>query len=93
MKKTARALIVCLLCASGCVMHKSGSGSFDALSEAYGADAQAFAAQTAEELTRRHAPAHTSVALDRAPGVFGDVLEQKLRADGFALTSSGLGVS
>lgn len=93
MKKTARALIVCLLCASGCVMHKSGSGSFDALSEAYGADAQAFAAQTAEELTRRHAPAHTSVALDRAPGVFGDVLEQRLRADGFALTSSGLGVS
>lgn len=93
MKKTARALIVCLLCASGCVMHKSGSGSFDALSEAYGADAQAFAAQTAEELSRRHAPAHTSVALDRAPGVFGDVLEQKLRADGFALASSGLGVS
>lgn len=93
MKKTTRALILCLLFASGCVMHKSGSGSFDALSADYGADAQAFAAQTAEELSRRHAPAHTSVALDRAPGVFGDVLEQRLRADGFALASSGLGVS
>ena len=93
MKKTTRVLILCLLCASGCVMHKSGPGSFDGLSETYAADAQAFAAQTAEELSRRHAPAHTSVALDRAPGVFGDVLEQKLRADGFALGSSGLGVS
>lgn len=96
MKKATRALILCLLCllcASGCVMHKSGPGSFDGLSETYAADAQAFAAQTAEELSRRHAPAHTSVALDRAPGVFGDVLEQKLRADGFALGSSGLGVS
>ena len=84
-KSTSAILIFCLLCASGCVMHKSGPGSFDGLSETYAADAQAFAAQTAEELSRRHAPAHTSVALDRAPGVFGDVLEQKLRADGFAL--------
>lgn len=92
-KSTSAILIFCLLCASGCVMHKSGPGSFDGLSETYAADAQAFAAQTAEELSRRHAPAHTSVALDRAPGVFGDVLEQKLRADGFALGSSGLGVS
>lgn len=92
-KSTSAILIFCLLCASGCVMHKSGPGSFDGLSETYAADAQAFATQTAEELSRRHAPAHTSVALDRAPGVFGDVLEQKLRADGFALGSSGLGVS
>ena len=92
-KSTSAILIFCQLCASGCVMHKSGPGSFDGLSETYAADAQAFATQTAEELSRRHAPAHTSVALDRAPGVFGDVLEQKLRADGFALGSSGLGVS
>lgn len=94
-KSTSAILIFCLLCASGCVMHKSGSSSFDGLSTNYATDAQAFATQTAEELSRRHAPAHTSVALDRAPGVFGDVLEQKLRADGFALGSSGpgLGVS
>ncbi len=94
-KSTSAILIFCLLCASGCVMHKSGSSSFDGLSTNYAADAQAFATQTAEELSRRHAPAHTSVALDRTPGVFGDVLEQKLRADGFALGSSGpgLGVS
>ena len=92
-KSTSAILMFCLFCASGCVMHKSGPGSFDGLSTAYAMDAQVFAAQTAEELSRRHAPAHTSVALDRAPGVFGEVLEQKLRADGFALGSSGLGVS
>lgn len=88
-------ICVCLLAAlSGCVL-RSGSSheSFDGLSSAYSGDARIFAERTAEELSRRHAPAHTSVALDRAPGVFGDVLEQRLRADGFALTSSGLGVS
>lgn len=91
MKKCISAfLIYCLLCA-GCVARKSGTGSFDALSAGYGTDARTLAVQTAEELSRRHAPAHTSVALDRAPGIFGDVLEQKLRADGFALASSGLG--
>lgn len=88
-------ICVCLLAAlSGCVL-RSGSTheSFDGLSSAYSGDASILAERTAEELSRRHAPAHTSVALDRAPGVFGDVLEQKLRADGFALASSGLGVS
>lgn len=85
-------LLLCLLCA-GCVMHRSAPGSFDGLSAAYSGDARILAERTAEELGRRHAPAHTTVALDRAPGMFGDVLEQKLRADGFALGSSGLGVS
>lgn len=85
-------LLLCLLCA-GCVMHRSAPGSFDGLSAAYSGDARILAERTAEELGRRHAPAHTTVALDRAPGIFGDVLEQKLRANGFALGSSGLGVS
>lgn len=86
-------LLLCLLCAAGCVMHRSAPGSFDGLSAAYSGDARILAERTAEELGRRHAPAHTTVALDRAPGIFGDVLEQKLRANGFALGSSGLGVS
>lgn len=92
MKKSISALLIyCLFGVGGCVLHKSGSGSFDALSAVYSADARSFAVQAAEELGRRHAPAHTSLALDRAPGVFGDVLEQKLRADGFALAPSGFG--
>lgn len=91
MKKIA--LLLCLFCAAGCVMHKSVSGSFDGLSATYSGDARILAERTADELGRRHAPAHTAVALDRAPGIFGDVLEQKLRANGFALGSSGLGVS
>ncbi|ATD82334.1 Conjugal transfer protein TrbH [Desulfovibrio desulfuricans] len=93
MKKAKSVLIFCLLCVSGCVMHKSTSVSFDGLSSEYSVDAQALAAQTALELGKRHAPAHTSVSLDRVPGVFGEVLEQKLRADGFSLGSSGLGVN
>ncbi len=92
MKKSLFPLL-CLLLAAGCVAHRSASGSFDGLSAAYSGDARILAERTVEELSRRHAPAHTAVALDRAPGVFGDVLEQKLRADGFALASSGLGVS
>lgn len=92
MKKSISALLIfCLFAVGGCALHKSGSGSFDALSATYTGDARILAERTAEELSRRHAPAHTSLALDRAPGVFGDVLEQKLRADGFALASSGVG--
>lgn len=88
-------IYICLLAAlSGCVLRSGATHeSFDGLSSAYSGDARILAERTAEELNRRHTPAHTSVALDRAPGVFGDVLEQKLRADGFALASSGLGVS
>lgn len=92
MKKSISALLIyCLFAVGGCALHKSDSGSFDALSASYSGDARILAERTAEELSRRHAPAHTSLALERAPGVFGDVLEQKLRADGFALASSGVG--
>ncbi|WP_165177622.1 TcpQ domain-containing protein [Desulfovibrio sp. ZJ369] len=97
MKKSISALLIfCLFAVGGCALPRSGSGSFDALSASYSGDARILAERTAEELSRRHAPAHTSLALDRAPGLFGDVLEQKLRADGFALASpdlGGLGVS
>ncbi len=92
MKKSISALLIfCLLAVGGCALHRSGSGSFDALSASYSGDARILAERTAEELSRRHAPAHTALVLDRAPGLFGDVLEQKLRADGFALASPGLG--
>lgn len=92
MKKIACLLLFASLC--GCVLRNNATpGSYDGLSAAYSGDARILAERTAEELGRRHAPAHTAVSLDRAPGIFGDVLEQKLRADGFALGSSGLGVS
>ncbi len=86
--------LFCLLCAA-CVTHRNASGSFDGLSAAYTSDAQALAIRAAEELSRRHAPAHTSVALQKVPGLFGDALESGLRSRGFALAQSGssLGVA
>lgn len=94
MKINTSALLLCglLLLAGGCVLRSPAQTSFDGLSAAYANDARILATRTAEELARRHAPAHTPVVLDRAPGVFGDVLEQQLRAAGFALASSGSGL-
>ena len=88
-------LLLCLAIASGsgCLHQRSASGSFDGLSSDYGNDARILAEQAAEELSRRHAPAHTAIALHRAPGTFGETLEQRLREDGFALNPSGLEVS
>lgn len=92
--KKVLVLLFCLLCAA-CVTHKNASGSFDGLSAAYSSDAQALAIQAAEELSQRHAPAHTSVTLQKVPGLFGDALESSLRSRGFALAQSGssLGVT
>ena len=79
-------LLLCLAIASGsgCLHQRSASGSFDGLSSDYVNDARILAEQTAEELSRRHAPAHTAIALRRVPGTFGETLEQRLREDGFA---------
>ncbi len=83
-----RTLFLCCLLAGGCVPARHG-GSFDALGAAHAADARSLAAQTADELSARHAPAHTPLALHRAPGLFGEALEAELRSRGFALTDSG----
>lgn len=83
-----RTLFLCCLLAGGCVPARQG-GSFDALGAAHAADARSLAAQTADELSARHAPAHTPLALHRAPGLFGEALEAELRSRGFALTDSG----
>lgn len=92
--KKVLVLLFCLLCAA-CVTHKNASGSFDGLSAAHSSDAEALAIQAAEELSQRHAPAHTSVTLQKVPGLFGDALESGLRSRGFALAQSGssLGVT
>lgn len=81
-------LFLCCLLAGGCVSARH-NGSFDALSAAHAVDAQSLAAQTADELSARHAPAHTPLNLHRAPGLFGEALETELRSRGFALTDAG----
>ena len=78
---------------SGCLAMQK-AGSLDTLSADHAGDARALAELAATELTERHAPAHTALRLDRAPGVFGETLEAELRRAGFALVpDGGLGVS
>lgn len=92
--------IILIVFLSGCVMRSGSNGSsFDGLSSSYGGDAQVFAERTAQELGRRYTPAQNPVTLQKAPGIFGDNLEQALRNKGFAVSSpenggaSGLPVS
>lgn len=78
---------------SGCLAGQK-TGSLDTLSADHAGDARALAELAATELTERHAPAHTALRLDRAPGAFGETLEAELRRAGFALVpDGGLGVS
>ena len=78
---------------TGCLAGQK-TGSLDTLSADHAGDARALAELAATELTERHAPAHTALRLDRAPGVFGETLEAELRRAGFALVpDGGLGVS
>ncbi len=91
MKRLSFLLAPLLVC--GCVLHKSHDASFDGLSDDYGGDATVFASRVVDELGLRYAPARTNVSLNRAPGVFGDALEQELRKRGFGLSpDSGLGL-
>lgn len=92
--------IILIVFLSGCVARSGGNGSsFDGLSSSYGGDAQVFADRTAQELERRYTPAKNPLVLQKAPGIFGDSLEQALRNKGFAVISpdsgnaSGLAVS
>ena len=78
---------------SGCLAGQK-TGSLDTLSADHAGDARALAELAATELTERHAPAHTALRLERAPGAFGETLEAELRRAGFALVpDGGLGVS
>ena len=78
---------------SGCLAGQK-TGSLDTLSADHAGDARALAELAATELTERHAPAHTALRLERAPGVFGETLEAELRRAGFALVpDGGLGIS
>ena len=78
---------------TGCLAGQK-TGSLDTLSADHAGDARALAELAATELTERHAPAHTALRLDRAPGAFGETLEAELRRAGFALVpDGGLGIS
>lgn len=82
-----------LVLLSGCVLRSGSGGSFDGLSGIHAGDAQILAERTAVELGQRYTPAHTALVLQKAPGAFGDILEQQLRTAGFALGGSGLTVN
>lgn len=78
---------------TGCLAGQK-TGSLDTLSADHAGDARALAELAATELTERHAPAHTALRLERAPGAFGETLEAELRRAGFALVpDGGLGIS
>ena len=83
MKRLALLLLPCLLL--GCVLHQKSAGSLDGLSAAHPEDARALAMAAADELQERQAPAHTPLALGKAPGMFGEALESELRGRGFAV--------
>ena len=87
MRRLILVLLPCLL--MGCVLHQKATGSLDGLSAAHPDDARALAMATADELQERQAPAHTPVALGKAPGLFGDALESELRGRGFAVVMPG----
>ncbi|WP_297226733.1 TcpQ domain-containing protein [uncultured Desulfovibrio sp.] len=78
---------------TGCLAGQK-TGSLDTLSADHAGDARALAELAATELAERHAPAHTALRLERAPGAFGETLEAELRRAGFALVpDGGLGIS
>lgn len=87
MKRLALLLLPCLLWS--CVPHQKSAGSLDGLSAAHAADARALATAAADELQERQAPAHTPLALAKAPGLFGEALESELRGRGFAVVLPG----
>lgn len=94
--RVALLLLACLLWS--CVPYQKSAGSLDGLSAAHPGDARALALAAADELHERQAPAHTALALGKAPGLFGEALESELRGRGFAVVlpeddSAALGVT
>lgn len=73
-----------MLC-SGCAARSSGGESFDGLDAG---QARELADHAAQEIVRRYSPARTPLALDRAPGPFGDEFERALRGAGFAVSDN-----
>ena len=90
-----RKMLCCVLlfALAGCSSLKTGPHeSFDTLSVAHAGDARILAGKTAEELQQRYTPASTVVTLHRVPGVFGEALDHDLRAAGFTMNNSGIGI-
>lgn len=73
----------------GCVFRATSSAdgmtTYDGVSASHKGDAQALAESTAQALSLRYPPGHTSIALVSSPGVFGQTLESALRQKGFAV--------
>lgn len=77
----------------GCALRSNtadGMTTYDGVSSDYPGAAQSLADKTAQELSRRYPPGHTSIAIVAAPsGNFSESLESSLRRQGFAVRPSG----
>lgn len=86
-----RALIlVLLLLLSGCAARQHGSFAGDGLAPE---QARLVARDAADRLAAAYPPGRTALQLPATSGVFGQVLEQELRARGFALEPGGLALA
>ena len=76
----------------GCALRSNtadGMTTYDGVSGEYPGAAQSLADKTAQELSRRYPPGHTSISIVAAPGNFAESLEASLRRQGFAVRPSG----
>ena len=87
MKTIFMVLLLSIFIAGGCVFRSStnagGMTAYDGVSDGHKGDAQALAEKTAQALSLKYPPGHTSISLVASPGVFGQSLENALRQKGF----------
>lgn len=87
------ALYAAIWLCGGCALRSNtadGMTTYDGVSSDYPGAAQSLADKTAQELSRRYPPGHTSIAIVAAPsGNFSESLEASLRRQGFAVRPSG----
>lgn len=81
--------VMSLLFLSGCATRSTtvmGDDSYDGVSHEF--DTENLAINAAIELLHRYPPGHTTLALARVPGAFGEKFEACLRDNGFAVAAS-----
>ncbi|GAB7081887.1 hypothetical protein [Megalodesulfovibrio paquesii] len=84
------ALLLMLIVLSGCAARQHGSFAGDGLAPE---QARLVARDAADRLAAAYPPGRTALQVPATPGVFGQVLDQELRAKGFALEPGGLALA
>lgn len=84
------ALLLMLIVLSGCAAKQPGSFAGDGLAPE---QARLVARDAANRLAAAYPPGRTALQLPATSGVFGQVLDQELRAKGFALEPGGLALA